>query len=50
MKNESISLQLTKAKENQFLYKSTLGNILELAECEGIPEWIIDSIAELLDT
>ena len=50
MKNESISLQLTKAKENQFLYQSTLDNILELAECEGIPEWVIDSIAELLDT
>ena len=50
MKNESISLQLTKAKENKFLYQSTLDNILELTECKEIPEWIIDSIAELLDT
>ena len=50
MKNESISLQLTKAKEKKLLYQSTLGNILELAECEEIPGWIIDSIAELLDT
>ena len=50
MKNESISLQLNKAKENKFLYESTLGNILELTECNEIPEWIIDSITELLDT
>ncbi|MDG0965524.1 MAG: phospho-sugar mutase [Opitutales bacterium] len=50
MKNESISLQLTKAKESQFLYQTTLENITELVECEKIPEWIIDSITELLDT
>ena len=49
MKNESISLLLTQAKEKKILYQSTIENILELTECEEIPDWIIASLQELLD-
>ena len=50
MKNESISLQLTQAKEKKFLYESTIENISELIECEEVPDWITSSLGELLKT
>ena len=50
MKNESISLQLIQAKENKFLYDSTIENITELIECKEVPDWIISSLEELFKT
>ena len=44
MKNESLSLSLNKAKENNFLYNSTIENISEQLECKEIPEWIVKSL------
>ena len=49
MKNESISLQLNQAKEKNFLYESSVANILELIECDGIPDWIPHSLEELIN-
>ncbi|MBT5717461.1 MAG: phospho-sugar mutase [Opitutae bacterium] len=49
MKNESLSLSLNKAKENNFLYSSTIDNILEFSECPEIPDWILKSVEELLE-
>ena len=49
MKNESLSLSLNKAKENNFLYNSTIENISELLECSEIPAWIVKSLEELLE-
>ena len=48
MINETISLALNKAKENNFLYESSIHNISELISCKEIPEWITQSIEELL--
>lgn len=50
MKNESISLQLIHAKENKFLYDSTIENISDLIECENVPDWITSSLEELFKT
>ena len=50
MKNESISLQLIHAKENKFLYDSTIENISDLIECEDVPDWITSSLEELFKT
>ena len=49
MKNETLSLSINKAKENNFLYNSSVENITELLECTHIPSWIEKSLEELLE-
>ena len=49
MKNETLSLSVNKAKENNFLYNSSVDNITELLECTDIPTWIEKSLEELLE-
>ena len=49
MKNETLLLSLNKAKENNILYNSSIENISEFLECAEIPEWIVNSLEELLD-
>ena len=49
MKNESLLLSLNKAKENNFLYNSSIENISEFLECAETPEWIVKSLEELLE-
>ena len=49
MKNETLSLSINKAKENYFLYNSSVDNITELLECTDIPSWIEKSLEELLE-
>ena len=49
MKNETLSLSINKAKENNFLYNSSVDNITELLECTDIPSWIEKSLEELLE-
>ena len=49
MKNETLSLSINKAKENNFLYNSSVENITELLECTDIPSWIEKSLEELLE-
>ena len=49
MKNETLSLSINNAKENNFLYNSSVENITELLECTDIPSWIEKSLEELLE-
>jgi phosphoglucomutase len=49
MKNESLLLSINKAKENNFLYNSSIENISEFLECTETPEWIVKSLEELLE-
>ena len=42
MKNESLLLSINKAKENNFLYNSSIENISEFLECTETPEWIVN--------
>ena len=49
MKNESLLLSLNKAKENNFLYNSSIENISEFLECTETPGWIVKSLEELLE-
>ena len=49
MKNETLSLSINKAKENNFLFNSSIDNITEFLECTEIPDWIEKSLEELLE-
>lgn len=48
MKIESIISLIKTSKENKSLYESSSANLLELVECNDIPERIIKSVEELL--
>ena len=48
MKIESIISLINTGKENKSLYESSSANLLELVECNDIPERIIKSVEELL--
>ena len=48
MKIESIISLINTGKENKSLYESSIANLLELIECNDIPERIINSVEELL--
>lgn len=48
MKIESIITLINTGKENKSLYESSSANLLELVQCNDIPERILNSVGELL--